>query len=134
MLLLNPQLVTFGSTTLPDVLSLAVERSPQRTITEWSDSGPHPTYADIPETRTTIKLARSLSRDAIDTPRPGDHATLTWHSSPNASDGLRRKFTSAAVVERVTYQFIQKSGAIQHVHFIAISPDGTTDPLAITPA
>lgn len=132
MLVVNPERVTFGELELTNVHSIAVERTPERTIAEWTDHGAHPTYADVPEVRTTIRLARTLARDALHTPRPGMQALLTWHVGPNASDGLRRRCSATAVVERVTYQVGRTSGAVEHLVFLAVSPDGAADPLVVT--
>jgi hypothetical protein len=131
MLILNPREVTFGAAAWPNVTLLSIDRTATRLALNWSDSGPHPTFADAPEQRTDIKVLIEVDRDEGTTPRPGDQATLSFVTSPTASDATRRCVSTAAVVTAVNHELSLKRGAIRTIDLVAISPDGTTDPLSI---
>lgn len=132
MLILNPPTVRFGPHAFDDVTLLAIDRLAERTVEEWSDFGPHPVFADIPEQRTVIRIVRRLLRDDVSSPRPGDQHTITFRVSPNLSDADRRMISATAVVTSVTHQLGPSKGAQQTLTLTALSPDGATDPLTVT--
>lgn len=133
MLILNPPHVTLGPHTFTDVALLAIDRAAERTAEEWSDAGPHPVFADVPEQRTLIRIVRRPERDDLTPPRPGEQHALTFRISPNLSDADRRRITiPAAVVTAVTHQVGGPKGAQQTITLTALSSDGATDPVAVT--
>ncbi len=134
MLVLNPQQMTFGAATWNQVMAVAVDRAAHREAVEWSDLGPHIAFADVPEQRITVKVTREVSSDDVDSPRPGETNTLTFYTSPTASDGLRMKITMQAVVMRVEHEISQRKGAVRTITLTAISPDGETDPVVVMQA
>lgn len=134
MLLLNPQAVKFGVALWPDVVAVLVDRTPELQVVEWSDTGPHAVFADVPEQRVTLRVSRRLLRDTPVSPRPGDSAELVAYSSPTAGDALRQRLRAACVVTHVTHEFSTQRGAIQTVTLVALSADGATDPIAIEDA
>jgi len=133
VLLLNPQLVTFGSLTLDPVALISIDRVAARQVLDWSDAGPYPVLADAPEQRVTIKLVQDLSQD-LSAPRPGDQATLAFHASPTLATATRRKLSCTAVVMSVTHELSLKRGLTRTIELAALSPDGATDPIAVTDA
>lgn len=136
MLILNPPTVQLGPHTLDDVALLAIDRVAHRKAEEWSDAGPHPVFADVPEQRTVVRIVRRLERDDPAPPLPGEQHTLAFHTSPNLSDADRRRISiAAAVVTAVTHQVgggPSGRGAQQTITLTALSPDGASDPISIT--
>ena len=134
MLLLNPQSVKFGSAVWSDVTAVLVDRAPEREVVEWSDSGPHAVFADVPEQRVSVRVTRRLIRDAAAAPRPGDSAELDVYTSPSAGDALRQRLRATCVVTGVSHELSAQRGAIQTIMLIAISSDGATDPIVVEDA
>jgi hypothetical protein len=134
MLILNPRQVTFASTTFTDVTSVAINRDTTRLALNHTDHGPHPTFADAPEQRTTIELTMDLPRGDLNAPTPGAQGTLTLTTSPTASDAQRRTLTATAVVTKVEHHVTLNRGATRTITLIALSPNGSTDPITITDA
>lgn len=133
MLLLNPSTVTLGPHTFSDVVLLTIDRTAERTAEEWSDAGPHPVFADIPEQRTLVRIVRRPERDDLAPPRPGEQHALVFNTSPNLSDADRRRIAiAAAVVTGVTHQVGGPKGAQQTITLTALSADGAADPVTIT--
>ncbi|MBC7835092.1 MAG: hypothetical protein H7Y88_08315 [Phycisphaerales bacterium] len=131
MLLLNPSSATFGSTTLADVIAVAIDHQPAREVIDFSDLGHHPAFADVPEQIIRIRLVRSLVRDDLSTPRPAQQATLAFHTSPTRSDASRKRLSATCVVSSVSHE-LGHNAARQTITFIAISPDGESDPITIS--
>lgn len=134
MLILNPRLVKFGSAPWDNVLLIAVDRAANREAVEWSDFGPHVVFADVPEQRIKVTVIRDVSSDDVDAPRPGETNTLTFFTSPTASDGLRMKIAMQAVVMRVHHEISLRKGAVRTIELTPVSPDGETDPIVFTQA
>lgn len=134
MLILNPDQVTFGGEPWPEVVTVSIDRAAEKAVLEWSDEGPHAVYGDVPEERMTIRVTRLVSVSEIDTPGPGALGELEFFTSIGTSDARRRRVRALGVIERVTYQFVQKSGATQVISMLAISQAGDASPLTIEPA
>jgi hypothetical protein len=133
MLLLNPRHITFGAARWDDVIAIAIDRSPHRTVEEWSDLGPYAVLVDIPEQRTRIQVVQELARDDVTAPRPGEQATLTFYTAPTPSDAGRRKVSATAVILDVRHELSLRKGAIRTVTLAAVS-SGSADPVSITDA
>ena len=131
MLLLNPRTFRFGTATWDNVTSIAIDREAHKLITEWNETGPHATFADVPEQRVVIRVTQELARDDIDGPRPGDEGAIEFFTSPASSAAGRRRVTATAVLADITHQVSLKGGATRTATFIAISPDGATDPITL---
>lgn len=134
MLILNPRLVRFGTTTWPDVSLIAIDRDTPRLALEWSDRGPHPVFADAPEQRLTIRIIQDIARDDLNTPRPGQQDTLTFYTSPTGADARRRKLTLTACITSVSHDLSLTRGTQRRTTLTALSPDGLTDPITIADA
>jgi hypothetical protein len=133
MLLLNPHSVKFGSARWDDVAALAVDRGASRLNLEWSDSGPHVVFADVPEERLTIRVTRRLQREATFGPRPGDAGELVAYTSPTAADASRRRVRIESVVTAVSHEISAKA-ALQTVTLVGVSSNGAVDPVVIEDA
>lgn len=133
MLILNPTHVTFAGTQWPDVTAVVIDRDAIRAAISYGDHGPHPTFADVPEQRTTLEVTMDLPRGDLSTARPGDQGTLTLYTSPTSSDAQRRKLTATGVVTNVQHKVGDKS-ATRTITLVALSTDGATDPISLTDA
>lgn len=134
MLILNPREVTFGGATWPNVTHIAIDRSSTRLAIDWSDNGPHPTFADAPEHRVDIKIVMDIDQGDLNGPKPGDQAALTFITSPTTTDASRRRISSTAVVTAIEHEVSQKRGSIRTLTLVALSTDGAADPITITDA
>lgn len=144
MLILHPRTVRFGTMAIEQVVAVTLDRTAARDAVEWTDHGPHPTFADVPAVRTTVTLRQQLHREDLapaaseTTPlRPGTQAALTIVTAPAASDQSRRKLTATAVLLSAETQL--KGGeaspaATRTLTFVLISSDGAAEPCTITDA
>ena len=134
MLILNPRQVRFGPSTWADVSLVAIDRDASRLALEWSDMGPHPVMADAPEQRLTIRVVQEVSRDDLNSPRPGDLGTLTLFTSPTGADARRRKVTCSCVITGVSHDLSLSRGTQRRITLTALSPDGAADPITVADA
>lgn len=131
MLLLNPRRVTFGSATWGNVASIAVSRWANKAIVEWSDAGPHAVLADVPEQRVEIEVIQELLGEDVNTPSPGELGTLAFTTGPATTDEPTREVEITAMVESVKYEVSVRRGSHRRVTLVALSADGTTDPVGV---
>ena len=134
MLILNPRIVTFGSHTWPDIAAIAIDRSPHRTVEDWSDLGPFAVLADVPEQKVRVTISQEVERDDGSVPRPGESETLSFCTSPTASDAGRRRFSCTAVVLDVRHELSLRKGAVRTITLAAVSEDGASDPIEMSDA
>lgn len=133
MLFLNPQHVSLGALTLEHVASIVVSRAADRLTVEYSDLGPFPVFADVPQERTTL----TITRDLLDAGLPetdalalGHQATLSFTTAPNASDARTRTFSLTIVITAIRNDLPRDRRLFQVISCLAISTDGASDPLA----
>jgi hypothetical protein len=131
MLVISPDRVNFGPAAWWGVRQVAFDRAARRTALEWSDSGPHPTFADVPEQETTIRVEIDLSSEDLSGPRPGDRQTLTVFTSPSGADGRGRSIAADAVVISVTHR-LGTAKSVRVIELVALSSNGSQDPLTIS--
>ena len=141
MLITTPANVRFDTLTIDDVTLIAIERSAERAIVEWSDLGPHPTFADVPEQRITVKVARRIARGDLSAPTPGQLGDLSFVVSPQGTAAAAKKHAAQCVVLSVKYDLVsapgastRAPGAIQTIELVAISSSGSAEPFTITDA
>jgi hypothetical protein len=134
MLILNPRQLLFSNQPWPNVTAVSVDRKTTRLALNWSDAGPHPTFADAPEQEITITVQMELDREDLDTPRPGQSGTLTFITSPTSSDANRRQFSTTAVITNITHDLSQRKAPTRTITLLALSQDGATDPITIADA
>ncbi len=130
MFLSSPTRVTFGSLLLTDVSSIAIDRTASREAIDFSDAGPHPTFADIPEQKVLITIQQHLTASDIAAPLPSSSATLTIRARPNNSDSATLTLQTTAVVRACTHSLNSK-GATRTLSLIALSSNGSADPITI---
>ena len=134
MLLLNPRRVEFDGDTWGHVASIAIERSADRLLVEWSDAGPHAVLADVSAQRVRVEIVQELLGEDMDTPKPGRAGPLTFTTSPSSTDQPSREVAMTAVIESVSYEVSLRRGSVRRIALTATSPDGTTDPVTVTNA
>lgn len=130
MLITNPNSVFFSSQPLDAVRQIAIDCRASKVILDRSDTGPYPTFADAPERAVTVKVVASPDRDQPWL-APGTQGTLTFKTSPSATDGARKTYSLTAVVMFVTHD-LGESATKRTIEFAAISPDGAADPVTIS--
>ncbi|MBU6411988.1 MAG: hypothetical protein KGS45_00820 [Planctomycetes bacterium] len=130
MFLSSPTRVTFGSLLLSSVSSISIDRTASREAIDFSDAGPHPTFADIPEQKVLITILQYLTSSDFAAPLPSSSATLTIHAKPNDSDSGSLTLQASTVVRSCTHSLNPK-GATRTISLIAISTNGATDPITI---
>lgn len=139
MLMLNPAVVKFGSTVLDNVAAVTIDRVPAKDAVEWSDYGPYPVTADVPEQRVTATVRQRLTREDPNSPVPGQSGTLTVSVSLTGTDAARRKVTAVAVVLSCVHEVEgawgkQQPAAARVIKFVLLSSDGAADPVTVTDA
>lgn len=137
MLILAPQLVRFDTLEWTDVSLIAIDRLAAREAIEWTDLGPHPTFADVPEQRTTIRIVRRLDRGDLASPVPGQAGALAFEVSPAATEAGKRTYTAQCIVLSVRHELSagpRGPGAMQTIELVALSSDGAADPFAVSEA
>jgi len=138
VLIVTPTSVRFDTLTLDDVTLIAIERSAERAVVEWSDLGPHPTFADVPEQRITVKVARRIARADLVSPAPGQLGELSFVVSPSGTAAAARKHAAQCVVLAVKYDLLRAASkepiAIQTIEFVALSSSGSAEAFVVTDA
>lgn len=136
MLITTPTSVRFDTLTLDDVTLIAIERSAERAVVEWSDLGPHPTFADVPEQRITVKLSRRVHRGDLAAPSPGQMGELSFVVSPQGAAAAAKKHAAQCVVLGVKYELVHAAGkgpsAVQVLELVAVSSSGSAEPFVVT--
>ena len=139
MLVLNPADVRFtdsaGPQTWQDVDHIAIERSAEREFVEWTEDGPHPTFADAAEQRVTLRITQQLAGDDLDALEPGQQGTLAFETGRNISNADRKAVTLTAVVTSIKYAVETKDSprrrSTRTVDLVAVSSSGSADPVSV---
>lgn len=136
MLVLNPSSVTLGGVEYRDVESVAFERVAAKEVIEWDEGGAHAVFADVVRQRVEIEIGQRLEAGVLDGPRPGEMGLLRVVTGLNAGVQGRRAFTATCVVRsvRVEVSGAGREKARRRLRLVAISADGSTDPVAQTEA
>lgn len=132
MIWLNPEKVTLGSFELKDVTLVAVDRTARRTAEEWTDIGPHVGFADVPEQRVSVSIARRILETETTGPRPGESHLLTFRTAAGASAAAVRQVSMTVVITSVEHAITAGGRASQGIKGIAVSSDGQADPITET--
>ena len=137
MLITTPAAVRFDTVTLDDVVLIAVERSAERAIVEWSDLGPHPTFADVPEQRITVKVSRRIARGDLSALTPGHLGELSFVVSHAGTAAAAKKHAAQCVVLGVKYDLSaaasgKQPSAVQTIELVAVSSTGSAEPFVVT--
>lgn len=129
MIWLNPDRVMLGAIELRDVFMIAVDRAARRLAEEWTDLGPHAGFADVPEQRVMVSLARRILESEAASPKPGEAHTLTFRAGASASAAGVWAYSIPVVVVSVEHSMAASGGAMQRLRAVAVSPDGLADPV-----
>lgn len=132
MLIVDPREVSFGGATWASVTSVAIERRAAKSFAEYGASGPHIVLADVPEQRVEVTVVQELSADDMDAPVPGDLGALSFETALNSSSPGRKMVSMDAVVMGVTYAVSRKTGSVRTVGLLAVSSDGSVDPVTVS--
>jgi len=139
MLIITPAVVRFDTLTLEDVTLIAIERAAERALVEWGDFGPHPTFADVPEQRITVKVSRRIARGDLAAPTPGQMGELSFVVSPAGTAAAAKKHAAQCVVLGVKYDVVHAAGgaargpsAVQTIELVAVSSNGSSEPFVVT--
>jgi len=136
MLILSPRSVWFDGQRWDDVTLVAIDRVAARAVLEWSDAGRHAVFADVPEEKVTIRIARRVHAGSPAAGenglRCGAEGELVLISAAEESVAARRRVKCRGVVVRVSHELSEKSGCVRVVEIAALSADGAADPLVIT--
>lgn len=140
MLIVDPERVEFDGVEWGGVVAVSVDRAAARPIVEWTDRGPHPTFADAPEQTVTVRVHRRLAKNEIGTPRPGDLGLLRFVAASAGDSAELVRASASAMVEKVGHRIVggiagagRGVGGVaeQTIQLVALSPDGLADPLTI---
>ncbi|TVS09147.1 MAG: hypothetical protein EA423_00490 [Phycisphaerales bacterium] len=137
MLVVDPERVEFDGVEWGGVVAIAVDRAAARPIVEWTDRGPHPTFADAPEQTVTIRVMRRLDRSEIGTPRPGDLGLLRFVAASAGDSAALVRAGASAMVEKVGHRIVSGGRGVgggvaeQTIQLVALSADGLADPLTL---
>ncbi len=135
MLYLHPTHITLDATPLPGVESIAVTRKAKAVITDFTDDGPHPTFADVPERLTTLTIKRRVPEpdDAFASVALGDEFDLAFRAArtPDAPHALR--VSARIVITGVESSVAGERECAQTITAVAVSTDGGADPLTTEP-
>lgn len=131
MLVLKPRRVEFDGETWGNVASVAISRTAESMVVEWSDNGPHVVMADVPEQRVSVEVVQSLLGEDMDGPMPGRMGTLRFETGSSSTDASTDTVSMTAVIERVWYEVSVSRGSSRRVRLVAVSGDGTADPVSV---
>jgi hypothetical protein len=135
MLLLNPTHITLNTAPLPAVTAIAVSRKAKSLLTDFTDTGPHPTFADVPERITMLTITRHLlgPDDAGAALSLGDQLDLAFTAkrTPDAPHALR--FSARIVLTAIESALTESKALTQTITAVAVSTNGSSDPLTIEP-
>ena len=130
MLVLNPSEVVFAGEAWKNVRSVTVDRVAEVVIAERGEGGAEVVFADVASVRVNVKVAREMNESDVSTPRPGQSAVLVFVTSLGASDAQKKTVSMQAVVTSVRHE-VNARGATRVVEFVAVSPDGHSDPVSV---
>lgn len=134
MYILYPTGVTFGSASWPNVQSITIDRAAQRRVIGHGDSGPYPTFADVPEQVIELTIVQELQAgDGFDAPLPGQGGDLSFKAAKGAADARARSVVVPIVVLAVKH-VISTTRAQRTIIGVAVSSNGVNDPVSVSDA
>src|SRR5690606_11231811 len=103
MLFLHPTTVTLDSAPLPAVTAIAVSRKAKSVLTDFTEDGPHPTFADVPERLTTIVITRHPPEpdDGAAHLALGDQLDLVFSARRTPDSPHAMRFSASVVITGV---------------------------------
>jgi len=131
MLTITPTSVTFATKPLSDIARIAIDRRAIKLTIEWSDLGRHATFADVPEQEVRVRIEQTPAPTDLKGPRPGDLGELIFLAAPNRGGVQRTRVTLLAVVTSIKHDLDPTGPGKRTLELIALSTNGTTDPVQV---
>lgn len=131
MIWLNPRSVTLLGVSLGEVRHVSIDEKAERLIVEFGDSGPHPSFVDVPERRSVIKIRRRVLGNETHGLAIGNTGTFSMRTAPNNSNGPGVTATASVVLSAIGYTIDRSGGAEQIIEALAVSPDGAAAPVTV---
>jgi hypothetical protein len=130
---IHPNQVTFAGQTLRPVLSVRLERKAATLLDERGGGEHHLTFVDACGER--LEIVVELEPGAWpDGPALGAEGELSFEASLGAADGRRVRVQAAAVLIAANDIANAKTGQRRVLRFLAVSHDGTNDPVTVEEA
>ena len=106
MLLLNPELVKFGSAAWARPASVIIEQEAARLIAERSYDGPYETLVDVPQVRTIVTVAHEPDAKEAIPDTLGTRDELAVQVAAPGSDARRLRIRVRCVITSVRYRWV----------------------------
>lgn len=106
MLLLNPELVRFGSASWARPASVIIEQEAARLIAERSYDGPYETLVDVPQVRTIVTVAHEPDAQEAIPDTLGTRDELAVQVAAPGSDARRLRIRVRCVITSVRYRWV----------------------------
>lgn len=130
MLAIMPERVSFAGTELQSVRAVAVSRTVNRGVSEYSELGPHCVFADVPEQRTKVTVIGSVGADDLAPPALASCGVLEVRVARAPGRMKRKEIRMLAMVTHVSYR-ATPGGAERTIELEALSIDGRADPVTV---
>ena len=134
MLILNPERVELGPSTLDRVTSITIDSATVSPVEQWGSTGPWCRLIDSTRRRVSVTVRQEPGGALSPGPALGSQAELRVTVSPNASDRNRRRVRCTCVVVATRYEQPVGKAPVRTVSLLAVSiaaPAGATDPVTI---
>lgn len=131
MLILHPREVSFLNVPWKNVTSIVVDRAATKVVADMGDGGPHVVLVDCPEQRVTIRVTMDIAEDTLVSPSLGVQGVLVFATAPTGVNASRFSVSATAVVTAVSHELSLRKGAVRTVELVAVSSNGTADPITI---
>jgi hypothetical protein len=132
MIWMNPRNVSLAGQPLPRVVSIAASRRAEGVVAEYGQAGPFVQFVDVPRQRVSLTIERIITEDEPMDLRPADLGTLAFESARSLSEGEGRRVSCIVVLAAVEHTLSTKRGMVQTIEAIAISSNGSADPITET--
>jgi len=130
MIWLDPKTVVLGSAPLTEVRQVSVEERAEKLLVEFTDNGPHPAFADVPERRSVVKIRRRVLGNENLGLGVGDERLFEMRTAPSGTDAAGVTVTATVVLTGIWYRVDRHDGAEQTIEAVAVSANGLSDPVA----
>jgi len=132
MLFIAPLTVNMGGVIYANVLSISMDRQATREVVEFGDAGPHVVFADVAEMRTKVVITMDVGLEPVGMVSfaPGEALTISFDYGINGAEASKRRVIVAqGVVMGYTYAMKQGKPVARVVELLAVSSDGSADPI-----
>lgn len=127
---LNPNLVSFAGQPMQPVLSVRLERRPDRLLAERGEGERYCTFVDACGER--VELVVELEPTAWpEVQQLGAAGELSFEASLGAGEGQRVRVSAAVVLIGCLDTLEPRSGLRRRLRFLARSSDGVSNPILV---